>query len=146
MSSTNEVETYVSSSTIVDLDIDCLEELFEWLSLCDLRALRATCKRMKIAVNYYVRLTYPKGFGKLEICDSDAENLQNFDIPHFCQLYKHIEFSYCPLSDGIIDGIAEILKKNTFWCFIKFGVSQRKCHWLKENQNKVLFRKIDKIE
>ncbi|XP_055306167.1 uncharacterized protein LOC129570540 [Sitodiplosis mosellana] len=66
------------SSPILKLNIDCFEELFEWLSLADLRSLRQTCKRMKQAVDYFIKINYPAvkfGFGRILI---DTRILQYF--------------------------------------------------------------------
>lgn len=42
------------------LNVDCFEHLFEWLSLEELLVFRRTCKRMKLVVDYYIKLNYPK--------------------------------------------------------------------------------------
>lgn len=107
-SNANNANEYVSSSNILTLDIDCLEELFEWLSLRDLRALRETCKRMKRAVDYYIQMTYCNGFGKLKILNETIRELRAFEMK-FCKLYKHIELDYCPLFDYKTDNFINIL-------------------------------------
>lgn len=63
------------NSPMLKLDIDCFEELFEWLPLKDLRALRRTCKRLKNVTDYYIRQNYgPKesGFRGLKVDSDDA--------------------------------------------------------------------------
>lgn len=62
------------SSSILKLDIDCLEELFEWLSIKDLLALRRTCKRFKRAVDYYIKTNCP-ALGSFRL---DAHNIDIF--------------------------------------------------------------------
>lgn len=39
---------------LTNLNIDCLEELFEWLSIPELLTLRRTCKRLKRVVDHYL--------------------------------------------------------------------------------------------
>lgn len=75
----------VSSPNILILNIDCLEEL------CDLRALRQTCKRMNKTVDYFIRATYPRGFGKLNFREMNCREIQHIDAS-ICKLYKHLEF------------------------------------------------------
>lgn len=42
------------------LNIDCFENLFEYMTLKDLLAFRRTCIRMKQAVDYYIKLNYTR--------------------------------------------------------------------------------------
>lgn len=75
-------------ASIFKLDVDCFEELFEWLSLGNLRfSLRQTCKRMQEIVDYYIQLNYPRGYEKFDVLN-DNEHLKNF-----CKLDKYIKFS-----------------------------------------------------
>lgn len=84
----------ISSTTILELDVDCCEELFEWLSLADLKQLRKTCKRLKVIVDYHIQSTYPKGFGSLQLFDiTEPEYLRGFDV-NITKLYKHITIDY----------------------------------------------------
>lgn len=46
-------------SSIFGLNIDCVEELFEWLSLADILHLRQTCKRFKQIIDYYIKTNFP---------------------------------------------------------------------------------------
>ena len=58
------------ASSILKLNVDCFDELFEWLSLADLRSLRQTCRRLKQVVNYFIKSNYPAvkiGFGRIVI-------------------------------------------------------------------------------
>lgn len=104
-----EAQNNASSSTILDLITDCLEELFDWLSLRDIRALRQTCKQMKHTTDCYIQRTYPTGFGKLIIQEDDPAVLRNFH-PSFCKLFKRLQFNrYGPLSDDQIPDLKTIL-------------------------------------
>lgn len=64
---------------IFNLNVNCFEDLFDWLSLKDLFALRRTCKRMKNIVDYYIRLNYSL---KLRI---KRHGLHGLDIEHLFQ-------------------------------------------------------------
>ncbi|XP_055321367.1 uncharacterized protein LOC129577800 [Sitodiplosis mosellana] len=61
--------TVESVLELLKLDIDCLEELFEWLSQADLLLLRKTCKRLKGSVDHYIKTNWPK-FAEFQICDA----------------------------------------------------------------------------
>lgn len=96
---------------ILELKVDCCEELFEWLTLSDLKSLRQTCKRLKKIVDYYIQSIYPKGFGRLNIYDDDQQpkDLCGFDSS-FSQLYKHIYITYSnPITCKLIENIKPIL-------------------------------------
>ena len=72
----NEVDESLNiklSSGIFKMDIDCFEELFEFLSMVDLLNLRTICKRFKKLVSFYIRNNCP-GFGKFQL------NEQSFDV------------------------------------------------------------------
>lgn len=59
-------------SCIFKLNVDCFEEVFEWLSLTDLKALRQTCKRFKTIIDYCITTNFPAlriGHGIVEIFD-----------------------------------------------------------------------------
>lgn len=99
-----------NASGILKLDADCLEELFEWLSLKNLRSVRETCKRMKQVVNYHIKLNYPLRFGQFEFLDDTFDDLCRFD-DSFIKFYKTIKFGYTPLTNYIIDGLKHILSK-----------------------------------
>lgn len=66
------------TSGIFKMDIDCFEELFEWLSAAELRTLSCTCKRLKRIVNYYIRTIYPK-IGKFELNDENFDMFRKMD-------------------------------------------------------------------
>lgn len=91
-------EHEVSQTTILELNVDCCEDLFEWLTLADLKTLRRTCKRLKKIVDHHIESTYPNRFGALLVLDYDkskeiARYIGNSDSC-FHQLYKHISFKY----------------------------------------------------
>ncbi|XP_055305862.1 uncharacterized protein LOC129570326 [Sitodiplosis mosellana] len=44
---------------IFKLDVDCCEELFEWLSIADLHSFSQTCKRMQRIAGMFFRQNYP---------------------------------------------------------------------------------------
>lgn len=48
-----------SLPNIFKLNDFCFEDIFEWLSIDDLKILRQTCSRMKEIVDYYITLNYP---------------------------------------------------------------------------------------
>lgn len=88
---------------IFKLDVDCCEEIFEWLSIKDLYSFGQTCKRMNRIAGMYFYQNYPglkvkSGFGKI-YCDSTrldgfSEFIENItlicDASHAQQL-KYIE-------------------------------------------------------
>lgn len=100
------VENGVSQKNILDLNVDCCEELFEWLILSDLKALRQTCKRLKTIVDHHIQLAYPKG--RLTILDQDgSKDLRKFDSS-FGKLCKDIYF-ILPIPDEVIECMKPIL-------------------------------------
>lgn len=69
------------TSEILKLDVDCFEELFEFLSVNDLHALRQTCTRSKRVVDYFIRTNYPTiQFGYGEVF------LNKYICKQYCQL------------------------------------------------------------
>ncbi|XP_055303365.1 uncharacterized protein LOC129569014 [Sitodiplosis mosellana] len=66
------------ASELFTLNIDCLEEIFEWLSTKELFALRQTCKRMKRIIDFYIRAYYPT-IGRFRLYNSSYEIFQNMD-------------------------------------------------------------------
>lgn len=75
---------------IFNLSVDCFEEVFEWLSLVDLKALRRTCKRFKTIVDYCIKANCPGlriGHGIVEIFD--WTKFQHID----CNCIKEVHFS-----------------------------------------------------
>lgn len=62
-----------TSSNIFQMDVKCFTELFEWLSVVDLLALRLTCNRFKEIINHFINSNYPE-FVKFKVKD------KNFDM------------------------------------------------------------------
>lgn len=98
-----------SSLQTPQLNIDCLEELFEWMSLLDLLVFRRTCKRYKQAVDYYIKSTYPS-VGKIEISDKNWDQFSHIE-PNCIKLIKGIRFSIkkTTVKPNQIESIKEIL-------------------------------------
>lgn len=96
----------IDSDCIFKLDVDCFEELFEWLSMDDLRALRQTCTRLKQVVDFYIDTNYSNGFGR--ICFDDY--LDHFEMfnADFCKLFKEIEITDDQLTDNVIKRIKNV--------------------------------------
>lgn len=71
------------SSEIFNLNINCFEELFEWLPISDLFTLRQTCKHMKHVVDYFIRTNYPAiqiGYKKIALFASDLKEFNHLDL------------------------------------------------------------------
>lgn len=51
-----------SSCEILKLDVDCCEEIFEWLSIADLYSFGQTCKRMHRIAGMYFRQNYTNAY------------------------------------------------------------------------------------
>lgn len=75
---TKKLRQKMSLHGILKINIDCLEELFEWLSLTDLFSLRQTCTRLKYAVDYHVRTNYPM----VKYVKTQTDD----DFAQFCQI------------------------------------------------------------
>ncbi|XP_031637985.1 uncharacterized protein LOC116350355 [Contarinia nasturtii] len=76
------VGSSINPSPIQKLEIDCLEELFEWLSIANLRVLRQTCKRLKGVVDYFIKSNYPSvqfGFGPIKLYTEKIYKLRELD-------------------------------------------------------------------
>lgn len=76
----NAMAYQLSSSPFLKLDADCLEELFEWLSLADLLTLRQSCKRLKQVIDFFIKANYPAvkiGYGRIKI--TNFSELQEMD-------------------------------------------------------------------
>lgn len=77
---------------IFKMNVDGFEELFEWVSVKDLYALRQTCKRMKRVVDYYIKINYPRTLQTLYIeSNTKLEQFCGADIKTF-ELVNQIEF------------------------------------------------------
>lgn len=80
--------------SLVGLNVDCLEELFEWLSVADLLHLRQTCKRFKKIVDYYIKTNYPI-VGRFELRDSNFEIFRRMDDSSI-ELIQELDVSIGP--------------------------------------------------
>lgn len=121
-----------SSSGIFKIDIDCFEELFDYLSLDDLRTLRRTCKRFKKIIDYYIRTNYPV-LGKFELNDKNFDMFRQMDAGTI-GLINEIQVSVGSDFDGTkFSAIKEILneikkitvtkwniKSDFYNCFLKY--------------------------
>lgn len=96
----------IEPDCIFKLDIDCFEELFEWLSMEDLRSMRRTCTRFKKVIDYYIEINYPNGFGMLYF-DDYLEHFEQFNMD-FCKLFKEIEISDHQLIEDVIKRIKNV--------------------------------------
>ncbi|XP_055306474.1 uncharacterized protein LOC129570780 [Sitodiplosis mosellana] len=99
-----------SQLSLATLFVDCLEELFVWLSCADLFALRRKCKRLKTTVDYYIKVNYPK-IGKAKINDQRFQRLHQMDGDSI-GLIKDISFKTETILDASqLAKIKEILGK-----------------------------------
>lgn len=96
-----------SATHLFKLNVDCFENLFEWLSFYELLAFRHTCKRMKAVVDYYIKLNYPQLLC-FEI--EKVEDLQHLRPNHF-EWVRHLSVWNIELDDTKIDGIKYILNQ-----------------------------------
>lgn len=119
-------------SNICKLNVDCFEELFDWLSLEDLHSVGQTCKRLHQIAGYIFRETYPgayvecknggifigdvsvNGFCEfvenVSLCGNNLRCFQFMKSNQFKSL-KRIEFHDISFNDGKIDCIKHILMK-----------------------------------
>lgn len=99
---------------IFKMDIDCFEELFEWLSLEELLVLRQTSKRFKQLADYYIREYYPGfkfSYGNVMIYNiSDLSDFCDLD-PENTNLIKQVHFLPDSLDDEKIDHLKGIFSK-----------------------------------
>lgn len=97
-----------TSPELFVLNIDCLEEIFEWLSLADLLSLRQTCKQLRQVVNYYIKANYPTieiGLKKIDLFSSDFENFHRLDAVTI-KAIRHVHF----WTEGLNSTQIEIVK------------------------------------
>lgn len=98
-----------SSPSIFTLNVDCFEEVFEWLALIDLLVLRRTCKRMKQVVDYYIKLNYPKAL-HLKLHRSRFDELHPF-VPNVFKWTKHLNIWPGDLTSQQIEDITYIFNQ-----------------------------------
>lgn len=99
-----------SRPKIFKLNADCCELVFEWLSLENLLSLRSTCKRMKLVVDYYIKLNYCKVrrsniSGRLHLMEITQMKLKCFEW------IKYLRISMTELNQTDIDGIKYVLNQ-----------------------------------
>lgn len=111
------------SSAIFKLNVDCFEELFDWLSLEDLHAISQTCKRLqKVAIYYfhqncssldvYCEENGISVFNHMLRIDSFSDDIKRYNsIGAKCESLKEIHFRCAVLSIQKIDYIKEKLHK-----------------------------------
>lgn len=107
---------------ILRLDIDCLEEIFEWLSMTELHRLRQTCKRLKQVVDFYIREYCPAAkIGYMKLDEYNINKFVELSSDHI-KLIKQINFrSHYKLHEDVINRIKDTriervwLRKGHFW-------------------------------
>lgn len=135
MQPSNEHQVEVASEikpSILKLDVDCLEELFNWLALKDLHSIGQTCKHLHQVAGYVFQSTYPGAqveyrFGNIYIGDVEIngffkfienikfdevdENWLNFAKSHVFKSLKRILFQNLTLTNEKIACIKHILNR-----------------------------------
>lgn len=133
---------------ILILNVDCFEELFEWLSVADLLALRRTCKRLQKVVDHFIKSYYPAV--KIIRCGKYVKPITVTlnDIPknmirNFQMVLPVIE-ELC-FMNGFKGDFYDLISK---WCFnLKFLSIQRiKSNILVGNSNQWLCHKYPSLE
>lgn len=66
------------ASSIFKLDVDCFEELFDYLAVNDLLAIRRTCKRFKKLVDHYIKINCPY-LMRAKLNDENIEMFRQMD-------------------------------------------------------------------
>lgn len=98
------------STDFLELNDDCLMELFEYLSLADLRALRQTCKRLNQVVDGFVTKNFPAvkfGFRRIIMSDWDF-TIMGLD-PAEAKWIKKANINESDMDDEKIDDLQIIL-------------------------------------
>lgn len=101
---------------IFKLDVDGFEDLFEYLSVADLRSLRQTCKRLLRVVDYFISLNYPAvKFGCRKFQLKSKKDLQEFRQmdPISLKMVKHVIMSYDQITNK------EMEEFKDFWQTLK---------------------------
>lgn len=140
-----------TSADIFKMNIDCFEELFDWLSLGDLFDLRVTCKRFKKIVDYYFKVNYPR-IGKFKLNNNHLDMFRQMDsgtigwIREIEVLVGH-DFDVNQFSsiEKILNNVKNIIIKrwktdsNIYNCFLKY-CKNLKCLSIKRTN---IFSSID---
>lgn len=94
-------------SSLLKMNNDCKIELFEWLTLPDLKALRLTCKSLKEIVDHHIQSVYTKGLGHLDARrQNKMQKLSGFNSSSMC---RSITFGDCTITGEVIENIKPIL-------------------------------------
>lgn len=129
------IDQKVKSPEIFKLNTDCMAEICEWLSICDLITLSHTCEVMRIFVGQY----FHRNYSIPTVCDNDkfltnsgtVVNISNLSpfikkvsivgdrlrdtrfkyIAENCNSIEHLKFECITLSDDSISSIKNILRK-----------------------------------
>lgn len=100
-------------SLIFKLNVDCFEELFDWLSLTDLRALGQTCKRMQKVVDYHIKSNYPavkKGQGRIRLNRRNCVEFQKYD-PFSVKKINELELRVHRMTEKDVDNFKSLLPR-----------------------------------
>lgn len=98
-----------SSTTLLDLYVDCFEELFEFLPIPELLRLRQTCKRLKAVVDHYFKEYYTAvriGSGKIELDPANIDEYKKFNAIEV-KMIKHVVIQTAKFRD---EATTELLK------------------------------------
>lgn len=89
-----------ASVDFLKLNVDCFEELFEWLSVMELKQLRLTCKRLKQVVDYYIRTNCPSvNFGVMNVWSHIFSDFRRLNA-NTGKILKEVRFIDYELSDN----------------------------------------------
>lgn len=100
-----------TSPELFVLNIDCLEEIFEWLSFADLLSLRQTGKQLRQVVNYYIKANYPTveiGVKKITLFPSDFETFHHLDAVTI-KAIRQVHFWMSGLNSTQIEIVKDVL-------------------------------------
>ncbi|XP_055310912.1 uncharacterized protein LOC129573826 [Sitodiplosis mosellana] len=78
-----------ASPQIFKLDIDCCEELLDWLSLVDLHSFGQSCTTLEQVAGHVFKQTYPK---VIVVCGSDGIYIDTVQMNGFCDFIQHLTF------------------------------------------------------
>lgn len=93
---------------IFKLNVDCFEEIFDYLSLGELCIFRRTCRRMKQVVDYYIKLNYRLALRKLHMNEERLDYFCHHKTVGF-KFVNHLSILECKLRAYQIPGIITIL-------------------------------------
>lgn len=96
-----------SLPSIFKLSINCFKDIFEYLSLKEIKALRQTSKRLKRVIDYYITMNYARAFQKIHVDHSRLEYFRHAKITGF-EFVNHMKFSYGEFNRSQIKGMQRI--------------------------------------